>query len=99
MLPHIYDTIIFWNDNGAKPDDIFKSIDGTEVNLTNANQVFGDVFSWKPGREIEVVLLRGDEEIVIKTTTTPSFTKAITLLESPDATEAQKALRSAWLRG
>ncbi|RDY60247.1 peptidase M61 [Flagellimonas nanhaiensis] len=89
----------FWNDNGAKPDDIFKSIDGTEVSLANANQVFGDVLTWKPGREIEVVLLRGDDEIVIKTTTTPTYTKATTLLENPNATETQKQLRSAWLKG
>ncbi|MDC6365418.1 MULTISPECIES: peptidase M61 [Flavobacteriaceae] len=89
----------FWNDNGAKPDDIFKSIDGTEVSLSSANQVFGDVFTWKPGREIEVVLLRGDEEVVIKTTTIPTYTKTTTLIENPDATEAQKQLRSAWLKG
>ncbi|NAY91975.1 peptidase M61 [Muricauda sp. JGD-17] len=89
----------FWNDNGAKAEDVFKSINGTEVSLANANQVFGDMFSWKPGKEVEVVLLRGDEEIMIKTTTTPSFTKAITLLENPNATEAQKELRKAWLKG
>ncbi|WP_222982002.1 peptidase M61 [Flagellimonas meishanensis] len=89
----------FWNDNGAKPEDVFKSVDGTEVSLANANQVFGDMFSWKPGKEIEVVLLRGEEEIMIKTTTTPSYTKAITLLENPNATEAQKELRNAWLKG
>jgi predicted metalloprotease with PDZ domain len=89
----------FWNENGAKPNDIFKSINGTEVSLTNANQIFGEVFTWQPGQEIEVVLDREGEEIVIKTTTTASYTKAMTLIENPNATQAQKKLRAAWLKG
>ncbi|SHG51860.1 M61 family metallopeptidase [Flagellimonas flava] len=89
----------FWTEQGAQPNDLFKSINGNEVNLANANQVFGEVFSWKPGKEIEVVLLRGGDEIMIKTTTTPSYTKAKTLVENPDATTSQKALRDAWLKG
>ncbi|WP_420401104.1 peptidase M61 [Flagellimonas sp.] len=89
----------FWTENGAQPNDLFKSINGTEVNLANANQVFGEVFSWKPGKEIEVVLLREGEEVLISTTTTPSYTKAKTLLENPEATASQKELRNAWLKG
>nr|WP_299387087.1 peptidase M61 [Allomuricauda sp.] len=89
----------FWAGNGAQPNDLFKSINGVEVNLANANQVFGEVFSWKPGKEIEVVLLRGGEEILIKTTTTTSYTKSETLVENPNATATQKELRNAWLKG
>ncbi|WP_422349291.1 peptidase M61 [Flagellimonas sp.] len=89
----------FWAENGAQPNDLFKSINGTEVNLANANQVFGEVFSWKPGKEIEVVLLREGQEVLISTTTTPSYTKAKTLLENPEATASQKELRNAWLKG
>ncbi|MEX0361368.1 MAG: peptidase M61, partial [Allomuricauda sp.] len=89
----------FWAENGAQPNDLFKSINGTEVNLANANQVFGEVFSWKPGKEIEVVLLREGQEVLINTTTTPSYTKAKTLLENPEATASQKELRNAWLKG
>lgn len=89
----------FWTENGAQPNDLFKSINGAEVNLANANQVFGEVFSWKPGKEVEVVLLREGEEIMIKTTTTPSYTKAKTLAENPAASASQKELRNAWLKG
>ncbi|MCL6267515.1 peptidase M61 [Flagellimonas sp. 2012CJ39-3] len=89
----------FWTENGAQPNDLFKSINGVEVSLANANQVFGDVFAWKPGKEIEVVLDRDGTEILIKTTTTPSYTKAKTLVEDPNAVESQKALRNAWLKG
>lgn len=89
----------FWNDNGAQPEDIIKSINGTEVSLQNANQVFTEVFSWQPGKQIEVLLLRGEEEIWIKTSTTQSYTKAETLLENPEASQAQKELRNTWLKG
>ena len=89
----------FWDENGAKPDDLIKSINGVEVTLANANQVFGEVFSWQPGKEIDVVLIRGDEEISIKTTTTQSYTNAVTLGENSDATMAQKEIRNAWLKG
>jgi len=89
----------FWNDNGAQPNDIFKSINGTEVTLANANQVFGDVFTWQPGKEIEVVLDRDGEEVIINTTTTLSYTKAKTLVENPEATNEEKELREAWLKG
>ena len=89
----------FWNDNGAQPEDIIKSINGTEVTLQNANQVFTEVFSWQPGMDIEVLLLREGEEIWIKTTTTQSYTRARTLLENPEASQAQNELRDAWLKG
>jgi len=89
----------FWNDNGAQPNDIFKSINGTEVTLANANQVFGDVFTWQPGKEIEVVLDRDGEEVIINTTTTLSYTEAKTLVENPEATNEEKELREAWLKG
>lgn len=89
----------FWAENGAKPNDVFKTIDGVEVTLANANQIFGEVFTWQPGKEINVVLDRDGEEIVINTTTTPSFTNANTLVENQEASAAQKELRDAWLKG
>ncbi|MDT0606597.1 peptidase M61 [Croceitalea rosinachiae] len=87
----------FWTDKGAQPNDVIKSIDGGEINLQNANQVFGEVFTWRPGKEIDVVLLRNGEEINIKTVTEQSYTTANTLVENPDATETQITLRKVWL--
>ncbi|UKM63612.1 peptidase M61 [Flavobacteriaceae bacterium GSB9] len=89
----------FWKEQGVQPNDIIKSIDGTEVTLQNANQVLQQVFLWKPGRDIEVKLERDGEEVLIKTTTTQAYTEGERLIENPDATEAQKALRKAWLKG
>lgn len=89
----------FWNDNGAKPNDIIKEIDGTVVTLQNANDVLQKVFMWKPGKDIEVKLDRNGEEVVIKTTTTQSYTFGESIVEKADATPAQVRLREAWLKG
>jgi predicted metalloprotease with PDZ domain len=89
----------FWAAQGVQENDVIKSIDGTDLTLTNANQVLQEVFMWKPGKDIEVVLDRNGEEIVIKTTTTQGYTTGEGLIEKQDATEAQLALRNAWLKG
>lgn len=89
----------FWNDNGVKPNDIIKSIDGEKVSLQTANQVFQKVFMWQPGTAIEVVLDRDGEEVVIKTNVETSYTIGRTLVPNPNATDAQIALRNAWLKG
>ncbi len=89
----------FWNNQGVKPNDIIKVVDGTEVTMETANQTFGIVFSWQPGKEIEVVLDRDGKEIVIKTTLQQSYTQGESLQPKTDATVEQIALRNAWLKG
>ncbi|SFD03318.1 peptidase M61 [Algibacter pectinivorans] len=89
----------FWKAQGAQPNDIIKSIDGTAVTLQNANQVLGQVFGWTPGLDVEVVLERDGKEVVIKTTTTQGYTSGQALIEKPSATKAQIDLRNAWLKG
>ncbi|WP_396600755.1 peptidase M61 [Algibacter sp. R77976] len=89
----------FWKEQGAQPNDIIKSIDGTEVTLQNANAVLGEVFGWKPGRDIEVKLERDGQEVIIKTTTTQGYTTGKALKQKANTTEAENELREAWLRG
>ncbi len=89
----------FWKAQGVQPNDVIKNIDGTELTMQNANQMLQQVFMWKPGRDIEVKLERNGEEVEIKTTTTQAFTQGEMIIETPNATEAQKALRNAWLKG
>ena len=89
----------FWADNGAQPNDIIKTIDGTDLTVQNANQVLQGVFMWKPGKEVEVKLLRDGKDVLIKTTTIPTYTIGEGLIEKVDATEAEKTLREAWLKG
>ncbi|WP_299550272.1 peptidase M61 [Seonamhaeicola sp.] len=89
----------FWKGQGVQANDVIKTINGTALTLQNANQVLQGVFMWKPGKDIEVVLDRNGEEVVIKTTTTQPYTTGRALKEKADATDAQKALRKAWLKG
>lgn len=89
----------FWNEQGVQPNDVIKEVNGTVVTLQNANDVFTEVFQWQPGRDIEVKLMRDDKEVVIKTTTTQSYTNGKSLKVLPNATEAQNNLRKAWLKG
>lgn len=89
----------FWSEQGVLPNDIIKEINGTPVAIQNANEVLQDVYMWEPGKEIEVKLFRLGKQIVIKTTTTQPYTSGELLLPKPDATDAQVALRRAWLKG
>lgn len=89
----------FWVEQGALPNDVIKSINGTNMTLQNANQMLQEVFMWKPGQDVEVILDRKGEEITIKTKTTKTYTKGKGILEKADATDAQKVLRQAWLKG
>jgi len=89
----------FWNEQGVKPNDVVKIINGAEVTMQNANQIFGQVFGWQPGQEIEVKLDRAGEEVIIKTKLTQPYTKGKKLTPIKDATEKQSKLRNAWIKG
>ncbi len=89
----------FWNDNGVLPGDVLKSVDGKELTLATAQQILTAMYMWQPGTDINVVLDRKGEEIVIKTKLTQSYTTGTKLVEDVNATEAQKAIRQAWLKG
>lgn len=89
----------FWVENGALPKDVIKSVNGTVLTMMNANQVLQGIFSWSVGQDIEVELDRNGEAIVIKTKTTKTYTEGEALVEKSDATNTEKSLREAWLRG
>lgn len=89
----------FWVENGAKSGDIIKSIGGEELTMTNANQLLQQVFSWKPGDDIHVVLVRDGQEIEIKTKATKTYTTGSKIVSKENATDKEKAIREAWLRG
>jgi len=89
----------FWNDNGVKAGDIIKFVDGVELTMVTAQQILGGMFAWQPGQEINVVLDRDGEEIIVKTPLTQSYTNGSGLIPTEDATPEQNALRAAWLKG
>ncbi len=67
--------------------------------MLNAQQIFTEVYVWEPGSKIEVKLIRGEEEVLINTILTQSYTKGSILQANEDATEAQIELRNSWLKG
>ncbi|HEY5689435.1 MAG TPA: peptidase M61 [Yeosuana sp.] len=89
----------FWAEQGVQPNDVIKEVDGEVVTLQSANQIFQDVFMWKPGQDIEMKLDRNGQEIIVKTKTTQSYTNGQGLMSKEDATEAQIKIREAWLKG
>ena len=89
----------FWKKQGVLPGDVVSEINGTVLTMQNAEQVFTEAYMWVPGPEVEVKLLRGEEEINIKTTLTQSYTKGKGLKASEKASEEQKVLKNVWLKG
>jgi predicted metalloprotease with PDZ domain len=89
----------FWAEQGVQPNDVIKTINGEKMTVANANSILQQIFNWKPGQEVEVKLDRNGEEIIIKTTTTKTYTTGDGIIEKAGATDAQKTLREAWLKG
>ena len=87
----------FWAGQGVRANDIIKKVDGEEVSLQNANTIFHAVYAWEVGRNIEVVIDRNGEEIIIKTVTTQPYVIGKKLESDPNATPQQIATRKAWL--
>ena len=89
----------FWTKEGVLPNDVIKAINGTELTFANANTVFQEVSTWEEGKEIQVKLMRNGEEVMIQTETSQPYTTGEIIVTNPDASEAQIALRKAWLKG
>ena len=89
----------FWVEQGVKPGDVIKTVNGTELTLQNAQQVIGGMYQWQAGQDVEVKLERDGSEVVIKTKLTPTFTTGETIVEIENATPKQIKLRNAWLKG
>ncbi|MDW5288614.1 peptidase M61 [Formosa sp. PL04] len=89
----------FWNDNGILPNDVIKTVNGEEMNIVNANNMLQKMISWQPGQDIEVVVDRNGENVVVKTKLTKSFTTGKVLKANPEATANQIEIRKAWLKG
>ncbi len=90
----------FFKELGIQGGDIIKSINGTAINLESIRPIIGQSFGWTPETEINMVLQRGKEEIVVegKVGTSPVMdAQNIGAMES--ATEEQAILREAWMKG
>ncbi len=89
----------FWASQGIQAGDIIKKVNGADLTLANAQQVVGGMFGWQEGQDITMDLERNGEPVVIKATLTKATATSESLIEDENATDAQKALRAAWLKG
>ena len=89
----------FWKAQGIVAGDIIKKVNGRELTLINANDVIKGMFEWEEGEEITMDLERDGKPVLIKTTLTKAYAAGESIIEDENPTEAQKMLRTAWLKG
>ncbi|MBU2927069.1 peptidase M61 [Winogradskyella psychrotolerans] len=89
----------FWKAQGVIAGDVIKKVNGRELTLYNANDVISGMFEWKEGQEITMDLERDGKPIEIKTKLTKAYAPSESIIEDENATEAQKEVRAAWLKG
>ncbi len=89
----------FWKSQGVQAGDVIKKVNGADLTMANAQQVIGGMFGWKVGQEITMDLERNGEPVAIKATLTKATAISEGLVEDENASEAQKAVRAAWLKG
>ena len=89
----------FWKENGVEAGDAIKEINGQALTFQTAQEIFGKMYEWEPGTEVEVKLDRGGKEVIIKKALTQSYTKGKSLGEKENITAKQKELKRVWLKG
>lgn len=89
----------FWAENGVLPGDVIKTLDGKALTLATAQQVLSSAYMWQPGQEVDVLLNRNGQEVVIKKKLTQSYTTGLSLKEKTTATPEQKETKTAWMKG
>lgn len=89
----------FWNAQGVQANDVLKAVNGEAFTMANANDILQKMFSWSAGTDINVTLERNGKDVEINTKTTTPYTIGTGIFEKEGATEAQRTLREAWLKG
>lgn len=89
----------FWNEQGVLPGDVIKEVKGKALTLQNAQGLIGEMYQWRPGDDFEIKVERDGKEITFKGKLTQAYTISKSLIEDENASEAQKQLRQAWLKG
>lgn len=89
----------FFNNLGAQGGDIIKSVDGRMTNLVNIRLLIGESLNWSPDREITMQIQRGDEEVILTGKVGVPTLDVVKLVPMEGASEQQKKLREAWLKG
>jgi hypothetical protein len=87
----------FWAENGVRENDIVKSLNGTDVNISNARASLIELYRAQIGDDINMVLDRNGEDIVINTKLYQAYTTKFDIVEDKNAAANQIEIRKAWL--
>lgn len=83
--------------SGLQTGDVVVKILGEEVNMQSAHRLFGKISSMKVSEIVEVIVKRGEEEILASVPLQQRMDKHI-FEPMEQITEQQKLLREAWLK-
>ncbi|GAB2769865.1 M61 family metallopeptidase [Salinimicrobium soli] len=83
---------------GLQGGDMIKSINGTKYTASNIYDLVMTSLEWKEGENIRLTIARDGEEKVIEAEVIEPMAKGMKLVENPNATKEQAALREAWLK-
>jgi predicted metalloprotease with PDZ domain len=89
----------FFKELGIQGGDVVKSINGTAINLESIRPIIGQSFGWTPETEINMVLQRGEEEIVIDGKVGSPVLNAQNIVPMENSSAEQAKLRQAWMKG
>ncbi len=89
----------FLKELGIQGGDVIKSINGTAINLESIRPIIGQSFGWTPETAINIVLQRGEEEIVVDGKVGTPVLDAQIIVRMQNASEEQIKLREAWMKG
>ena len=89
----------FWKSQGVQAGDIIKKVNGADLTLQNANQVIGGMVGWQPGQDYSLIIERNGETMELKGKLEKATAISESLIEDENATDKQKAVRDAWLKG
>ncbi len=89
----------FWASQDIQANDVIKKVNGTELTMEAAQMILGQMYMWQPGMEIELELERAGEPFTLKAILTEAYSKGVKLQSVETPSEAQVALRAAWLKG
>jgi predicted metalloprotease with PDZ domain len=89
----------FWKSQGIQANDVIKKVNGEDLTLQNAQQIIGGMIAWQEGDAITMDLERDGKAVVIEAKLSKATAVSESLIEDKNATENQKVLLKAWLKG
>ncbi|MDP5061462.1 MAG: peptidase M61, partial [Maribacter sp.] len=88
----------FFNNLKLKGGDIFRVINGQEINLESLRPVIGESFGWTPQTPITMTVERDGEMISVEGVAGQPVKKVKKIVALEGENEATDKLRNAWLK-